>query len=129
MDRGTREITGTASTNANPKKAPLTRQPIQSSENAKRQQHQANLTAKTLPRLSWPEFPPTAKPEAQKVRYIGQGIGAAAGVNLCVVAQDLRIRTRNVVDGRCPHDGGLMPHRLFVTARAWARCAVLCNTP
>lgn len=88
-----------------------------------------NLAANTSSNPSWAEFPPTSKPEAQKVRYIGQGIGAAAGVNLCVMAHDLRIRTRNVVDGRCSHNSKLMPHRLFVTARAWARCAVLCSAP
>ena len=88
-----------------------------------------NLTVNTSSNPSWAASPPTPKPEAQKVRYIGQGIGAAAGVNLCVMAHDLRIRMRNVVDGRCSRDAGLMPHRIFVTARAWARCAVLCSTP
>lgn len=88
-----------------------------------------NLAANTSSNTSWTDFPPAPKPEAKKVRYIGQGIGAAAGVNLCAMAHDLRIRTRNVVDGRCSHDRGLLPHRTFVTARAWARCAVVCRTP
>jgi hypothetical protein len=50
-------------------------------------------------------------------------------VNLCVVAHDIRLRTHNVVDGDCPHDRGLLPHRTFATARAWARCAVICRLP
>jgi hypothetical protein len=50
-------------------------------------------------------------------------------VNLCAMAHDIRVRTRSVVDAHCPHDSGLLPHRTFATARAWARCAVICRTP
>jgi hypothetical protein len=88
-----------------------------------------NLVANTSANSSWADAPPAAKPSADKVRYIGRGIGSAAGVNLCVVAHDIRLRTHNVVDGHCPHDGGLLPHRTFATARAWARCAVVCRPP
>jgi hypothetical protein len=86
----------------------------------------ANLVANTSLNNSWADFPPAAKSSADKVRYIGRGI---AGLNLCAVAHDLRIRTRNVVDGLCPHGSGLLPHRIFATARAQARCAVICGTP
>ena len=68
-----------------------------------------NLAANTSSNPSWTDLPPAPKPEAQKVRYLGQGTGAAAGVNLCVMAHDLRIRTRNAVDGRCSREGALMP--------------------
>ena len=88
-----------------------------------------NLVANTSPSNSWVDVPPVPKPDANKVKYIGQGIGSAAGVNLCAMAHDIRLRTRNVVDGHCSHDSGLLPHRTFVTARAWARCAVICSTP
>jgi hypothetical protein len=88
-----------------------------------------NLVANTSPNNSWVDIPPAPKPDANKVKYIGQGIGSAAGVNLCAMAHDIRLRTRNVVDGHCSHDSGLLPHRTFVTARAWARCAVICRTP
>ena len=89
-----------------------------------------NLVASTSPNNAWADSPPVPKPDASKVKYIGHGIGdGAAGVNLCAMAHDLRLRTRNVVDGHCPHDTGLLPHRTFVTARAWARCAVICGTP
>jgi hypothetical protein len=88
------------------------------------------LVASTSPNNAWADSPPAPKPDASKVKYIGHGIGGgAAGVNLCAMAHDLRLRTRNVVDGHCPHDTGLLPHRTFVTARAWARCAVICGTP
>jgi hypothetical protein len=88
-----------------------------------------NLVANTSANSSWADAPPAPKPSADKARYIGRGIGNAAGVNLCVVAHDIRLRTHNVVDGHCPHDRGLLPHRTFATARAWARCAVVCRPP
>jgi hypothetical protein len=88
-----------------------------------------NLVANTSADGSWAGSPPAPKPGADKVKYIGPGIGRAAGVNLCTMAHDIRLRTRNVVDAHCPHDGGLLPHRTFATARAWARCAVICRTP
>jgi hypothetical protein len=88
-----------------------------------------NLAANTSANSSWTDSPPASKPGADKVRYIGHGTGSAAGVNLCVVAHDIRLRTHNVVDGHCPHNRGLLPHRTFATARAWARCAVICRTP
>jgi hypothetical protein len=89
-----------------------------------------NLVANSSPNSSWVDSPPAPKPNANKVKYIGRGIGSgAAGVNLCAMAHDLRLRTRNVVDGHCPHESGLLPHRTFATARAWARCAVICKTP
>jgi hypothetical protein len=88
-----------------------------------------NLVANTSANSSWADSPPEAKPGASKVRYIGHGIGDAAAVNLCAMAHDLRLRTRNVVDGHCPQAGGLLPHRTFATARAWSRCAVICRTP
>jgi len=88
-----------------------------------------NLVANTSANSSWAASPPESKPSADKVRYVGQGTGSAAGINLCVVAHDMRLRTHNVVDGHCPHDGRLLPHRTFATARAWARCAVICRTP
>jgi hypothetical protein len=89
-----------------------------------------NLVATTSPNNSWGNSPPASKPDANKVKYIEHGIGnGTPGVSLCVMAHDLRIRTRNVVDGHCPHDSGLLPHRTFVTARAWSRCAVICGTP
>jgi hypothetical protein len=87
------------------------------------------LVANTSANSSWAGSPPAAKLNADKVRYIGHGIGNAAGVNLCVVAHDIRLRTHNVVDGHCPHGRGLLPHRTFATARAWARCAVVCGPP
>ena len=88
-----------------------------------------NLVANTSANSAWADSPPPPKPGADKVRYIGQGTGSAAGINLCVVAHDIRLRTHNVVDGHCPHDGRLLPHRTFATARAWARCAIICRTP
>ena len=88
----------------------------------------ANLAANTSADSSWADRAPAPKPNADKVRYIGPGTGSAAGVNLCVVAHDMRLRTHNVVDGRCRHDRGLLPHRVFATARARARCAVICST-
>lgn len=88
-----------------------------------------NLVANASSDSSWAGSPPAPKPSADKVRYIGHGIGNAAGVNLCVVAHDMRLRTHNVVDGHCPHGSGLLPHRTIATARAWARCAVICKTP
>jgi hypothetical protein len=88
-----------------------------------------NLIANTSANSSWVDSPPAPKPSANKVKYIGRGIGSAAGMNLCATAHDIRLRTRNVVDGHCPHDSGLLPHRTFATARAWARCAVICRTP
>jgi hypothetical protein len=89
-----------------------------------------NLVASSSPNNSWVDSPPAPKPNANKVKCYGDGISsAAAGVNLCAMAHDLRLRTRNVVDGHCPHDSGLLPHRTFATARAWARCAVICRTP
>jgi hypothetical protein len=88
-----------------------------------------NLVANPSANSSWVDSPPESKPSADKVRYIGHGTGSAAGVNLCVVAHDIRLRTHNVVDGHCRHGKGLLPHRTFATARAWARCAVICRTP
>jgi hypothetical protein len=89
-----------------------------------------NLVANASPDSAWVSSPPAPKPDANKVKYIGHGLGnGTAGVNLCAMAHDLRLRTRNVVDGHCPHGSGLLPHRTFVTARAWARCAVICGTP
>lgn len=88
-----------------------------------------NLVADASPDSSWVDSPPAPKPVADKVRYIGHGIGSAAGVNLCAMARDIRLRTRNVVDGHCAHDSGLLPHRTFATARASARCAIICTTP
>ena len=88
-----------------------------------------NLVANTSANSSWADSPPATKPRADKVRYIGRGTGSAASVNLCAVAHDIRLRTHNVVDGQCPHGGRLLPHRTFATARAWARCAVICRAP
>jgi hypothetical protein len=88
-----------------------------------------NLVANTSANSAWAGSPPQPKPAADKVRYIGQGTGSAAGMNLCVVAHDIRLRTHSVVDGHCPHEGRLLPHRTFATARAWTRCAVICSTP
>jgi hypothetical protein len=88
-----------------------------------------NLVTNTSANNLWANSPPAPKPSADKVRYVGHGIGSAAGVNLCVVAHDIRLRTHNAVDGYCPHDRGLLPHRTFATARAWARCSVICRTP
>ena len=88
-----------------------------------------NLVVSTSANSAWDASPPTPKPSADKVRYIGHGTGSAAGVNLCVVAHDVRFRTHSVVDGKCRHDRGLLPHRTFATARARARCAVICSTP
>jgi hypothetical protein len=88
-----------------------------------------NLVATSSPNNPWTDSPPAAKPNADSVRYIGRGVGGSAGVNLCAVARDIRIRTRSVVDGHCPHDSGLLPHRIFATARARARCAVICSSP
>jgi hypothetical protein len=91
--------------------------------------NRVNLIANTSTNNSWVNSPPAPKPNANEVKYIGRGIGSVDGVNLCTMAHDLRLRTRNVVDGHCSHDIGLLPHRTFVTARAWARCAVICRTP
>lgn len=88
-----------------------------------------NLVANTSPTNLWSDFPPAAKPEADYVRYIGREVGGSLSPNLCAVARDVRVRTRSVVDGHCPHDSGLLPHRNFVTARARARCAVICSSP
>ena len=88
-----------------------------------------NLVGNTSADSSWADAPPAPKPGADKVRYIGHGIGGAARVNLCVVAHDVRLRTHSVVDGHCPRDSGLLPHRTFATARARARCAVICSSP
>ena len=96
---------------------------------AQRACSRVNLVANTSANSSWTASPPASKPSADKVRYIGHGTGSAAGMNLCVLAHDIRLRTHNVVDGHCPHDRGLLPHRTFATARAWARCAVVCRTP
>jgi hypothetical protein len=69
------------------------------------------LVANTSPNSLWTDFPPAAKPNADNVRYIGPGVGQSAGVNLCTVVRDVRVRTRSVVDGHCSHDIGLLPHR------------------
>jgi hypothetical protein len=87
-----------------------------------------NLVANTSPDNLWGDYPPAARPSADNVRYIGRGVKRSASVNLCAVARDVRIRTRSVVDGHCPHDSGLLPHRIFATARARARCAVICSS-
>jgi hypothetical protein len=87
-----------------------------------------NLAATTSPNSAWVGSPPAPKPDANKVKYIGHGLSnGTAGVYLCAMAHDLRLRTRNVVDGHCPHGNGLLPHRTFVSARARARCAVICG--
>src|SRR6476661_2596744 len=88
-----------------------------------------NLVANTSPNSRWTDTPPAAKPNADNVKYIGHGIEGSASVNLCAVARDARVRTRRVVDAHCPHDSGLLPHRVFATARARARCAVICSSP
>jgi hypothetical protein len=88
-----------------------------------------SLVANTSPNNLWTDFAPAAKPNADNVRYIGRGVGGSARVNLCTVARDVRVRTRSVVDGHCPHDIGLLPHRNFATARAQARCGVICSSP
>jgi hypothetical protein len=87
-----------------------------------------SLVANTSPNDLWTDFPPAAEPNADNVRYIGRGVGGSARVNLCTVARDVRVRTRSVVDGHCPHDIGLLPHRNFATARAQARCGVICSS-
>lgn len=88
-----------------------------------------NLVANTSPNNLWADYPLAANPAADNVRYIGRGVEGRTRVNLCAVARDVRIRTRSVVDGHCPHDSGLLPHRVFATARARARCAVICSSP
>jgi hypothetical protein len=88
-----------------------------------------SLVANTSPNNLWTDFSPAAKPSADNVRYIGPGVGRSAGVNLCTVMRDVRVRTRSVVDGHCRHDIGLLPHRSFATARAQARCGVICSSP
>jgi hypothetical protein len=88
-----------------------------------------SLVADTSANASWLDGPPASNPSADKVKYLGRGTGSAAGVNLCATAHDSRIVTRNAVDGHCSHNRGLMPHRTFAIARAWARCAVACRTP
>ena len=85
-----------------------------------------NSAPNTVVNASWVAAPPTPKPAARKVQYIGQGADPAA---LCVLTHDLRIRTHNSVDGYCSHGDGLWPHRAFVIARARARCAVVCSAP
>jgi hypothetical protein len=87
------------------------------------------LVANASPNNPWTDAPPAAKPSADSVRYIGRGVGGSAGVSLCAVARDVRVSTRSVVDAQCPHDSGLLPHRIFATARARARCAVICSSP
>jgi len=88
-----------------------------------------SLVANTSPNNLWTDFPPAAKPNADNVRYIGRGVGGSARVNLCTVVRDVRVRTHSTVDGNCRHDIGLLPHRNFVTARARARCGVICSSP
>jgi len=88
-----------------------------------------NLVANTSPNSRWTDFPPAANTNADNVRYVGRGVGGSASANLCAVARDVRVRTRGVVDAQCPHDSGLLPHRIFATARARARCAVICSSP
>jgi hypothetical protein len=88
-----------------------------------------NLMLNTSPNSLWTGSPPAAKPAADSVRYIGRGVGSSDSVYLCAVARDVRVRTRSVVDGDCRHDIGILPHRLFATARARARCAVICSSP
>jgi hypothetical protein len=89
----------------------------------------ATLVVDVSANTSWVDAPPAPKPGATKVKYLGHGTGSATGVNLCANAHDGRLRTHDVVDGRCSHDRGLMPHRTFAIARAWARCAVICRPP
>lgn len=86
------------------------------------------LVANTSPNSLWNDFTPAAKSNADYVRYIGRGV-ERAGVNLCTVVRDVRVRTRSVVDGHCSHDIGLLPHRNFATARAQARCGIICSSP
>jgi hypothetical protein len=75
-----------------------------------------NLLASTSANSSWVDSPPALKPGADEIRYLGRGIGSAAGVHLCVVARDIRVKTHSIVDGHCPHDRGLLPHRIFAIA-------------
>lgn len=89
-----------------------------------------NLVANTSLNNSWADSPPAPKPDANKVKYIGHGpTSGTGGMNHCAMAHDLRLRTRNILDGHCPHRSGLLPRRTFVTARAWARCGVICSPP
>jgi hypothetical protein len=88
-----------------------------------------SLVANISPNNSWTDFPPAAKANADSVRFIGRGVGGSARVNLCTVVRDVRVRTHGTVDGNCRHDIGLLPHRNFVTARALARCGVICSSP
>lgn len=85
-----------------------------------------NLVANTSPNNLWTDFPPAAKPNADSVRYIGRGIARGASVSICAVARDVRVGTHSVVDGHCSHGRGLLPQRILATARARARCAVIC---
>jgi hypothetical protein len=90
----------------------------------------ANLVVNTAGANFWGVAPPTAKPAANKVRYLGHGIGGAATVNLCAAATDTSISQQRVRDGGC--DGfsqGFPGHRVFVTAHARARCGIVCSTP
>jgi len=89
----------------------------------------ANLNLNTSPINWWAAFPPSAKPNAFKVRYVGHGIGSASSVNLCGVAHVVSFTRRFAVDGTCSWNGGSPPLRTFVTVHARARCAVVCSTP
>jgi hypothetical protein len=90
----------------------------------------ANLVVNTADFNFWGAFPPSARPAANKVEYLGHGIGGASSVNLCAAATDTSITQRSEVDGNCSAFAmGFAPTRVFVTARARARCAVVCRTP
>ena len=89
----------------------------------------ATLIANTLPDPKWVDFPPAAKISANKAKYIGHTTGDVSGHSLCTIAHDVSFRTRAIVDGNCNHEVGLLPHRNFATARARARCAVVCSAP
>jgi hypothetical protein len=74
-------------------------------------------------------IPPLASiPAVPKVKYIGHGIGDASGINLCVMTRDLDVTVTSQIDGTCTFPGpGYGTRRFFATARARARCAVVCS--
>jgi hypothetical protein len=89
----------------------------------------AGLASDISPNNSWGDVPPAPRSGTNEVRYLGHATGSNGGANLCAMARDMRLRTHNVVDGHCPQDSGLLPHRTFATARAQARCGIVCRTP
>jgi hypothetical protein len=90
----------------------------------------AGLVVNTAGANFWGMFPPSARPAANKVEYFGHGIGGASSVNLCGAAHDLSIAIVRPVDGTCAGVSNASPPlREFVTARARARCGVICSTP